>query len=128
MTFKFLHAADLHVDSPLLGLASKSADYATRVDRASREAFEALVALAIEDECSFIVLAGDLFDGDLRNFETGLFFIDQMRRLEQAGVQAFVILGNHDAENRFAAKLTLSPNVHVFASRCAESVPIEHSQ
>jgi DNA repair exonuclease SbcCD nuclease subunit len=125
MTFKFLHAADLHLDSPLLGLGSKSADYATRIDRASREAFEALVALAIGEECSFVVLAGDLFDGDLRNFQTGLFFIDQMRRLEDAKIQAFIILGNHDAENRFAAKLSLSHNVHVFASRCAESVSIE---
>jgi DNA repair exonuclease SbcCD nuclease subunit len=45
MTFKFLHAADLHLDSPLLGLATKSADYAARVDRASRDAFENLIML-----------------------------------------------------------------------------------
>jgi exonuclease SbcD len=125
VTFKFLHAADLHLDSPLLGLASKSADYAARVDRASRDAFEGLIALAIAEECSFIVLAGDVFDGDLRNFEAGLFFIDQMRRLDEAGIRAFIILGNHDAENRFASKLSLSPNVHVFDSKRAESIALE---
>lgn len=124
MMFKFLHAADLHLDSPLLGLASKSADYAARVDRASRDAFENLIALAIDQGCAFVVLAGDIFDGDLRNFETGLFFIDQMRRLGDAGIQAFLILGNHDAENRFAAKLSLSANVHVFDSKRAEAVAL----
>tara|TARA_R110000782_G_scaffold270455_1_gene371311 strand:- start:12895 stop:14148 length:1254 start_codon:yes stop_codon:yes gene_type:complete len=124
MMFKFLHAADVHLDSPLLGLATKSADYAARVDRASRDAFEKLIALAIDEGCSFIVLAGDIFDGDLRNFETGLFFIDQMRRLEEAGIQAFLILGNHDAENRFAAKLSMSANVHVFDSKRAEAIAV----
>lgn len=128
MTFKFLHAADLHLDSPLLGLAAKSADYAARIDRASRDAFENLIALAIDEGCSFIVLAGDIFDGDLRNFETGLFFIDQMRRLERADIQAFLILGNHDAENRFATKLSLSSNVHVFDSRGAEAIAIKTLQ
>lgn len=124
MMFRFLHAADLHLDSPLLGLASKSADYAARVDRASRDAFENLIALAIDEQCAFVVLAGDIFDGDLRNFETGLFFIDQMRRLDEAGIQAFLILGNHDAENRFAAKLSLSSNVRVFDSKRAESIAV----
>lgn len=125
MMFRFLHAADLHLDSPLLGLAAKSADYAARVDRASRDAFRNLVALAIDEGCRFIVLAGDVFDGDLRNFETGLFFIDQMRRLEEAGVQVFLILGNHDAENRFAPKLSMSANVHVFESKHAHAISME---
>ena len=128
MTFKFLHAADLHLDSPLLGLATKSADYAARIDRASRDAFENLIALAIDEGCSFIVLSGDIFDGDLRNFETGLFFIDGMRRLGEAGIQAFLILGNHDAENRFAAKLSMSANVHVFDSKQAQAIAIEALQ
>ena len=125
MTFKFLHAADLHLDSPLLGLAGKSADYACRVDRASRDAFENLVALAINEGCAFVLLAGDLFDGELRNFETGLFFIDQMRRLQAVGIRVFIVLGNHDAENRFASKLALTDNVHLFGARRAESVAIE---
>lgn len=71
MTFKFLHAADLHLDSPLLGLASKSADYASRVDRASRDAFENLVALAIDEGCAFVLLAGDLFDGSCGTSKPG---------------------------------------------------------
>ena len=112
--FTFIHAADLHLDSPLLGLAGKSAEYASRVEAASREAFDNLVALAIDKGCRFMVLAGDIFDGDLRNFQTGLYFMEGMRRLNEAGIEVFMVLGNHDSANRFADKLSLSHNVHVF--------------
>ena len=112
--FTFVHAADLHLDSPLLGLAGKSAEYAARVESASREAFDNLVALAIDEGCRFLLLAGDIFDGDLRNFQTGLYFMEGMRRLDEAGIAVFMVLGNHDSANRFADKLALSGNVHVF--------------
>jgi len=112
--FTFVHAADLHLDSPLLGLAGKSVEYAARVKAASREAFDNLVALAIDEGCRFMVLAGDIFDGDLRNFQAGLYFMEGMRRLDEAGVSVFIVLGNHDSANRFADKLALSGNVHVF--------------
>ncbi|MGZ3314157.1 MAG: metallophosphoesterase family protein [Caulobacteraceae bacterium] len=84
--FKFLHAADLHLDSPLLGLANKSGEFAERVDEASRSAFDNLVELAIAEECRFVIFAGDIFDGDLRNMRTGLFFVSRVRRLTDAGI------------------------------------------
>ena len=112
--FTFVHAADLHLDSPLLGLAGKSTEYAARVEAASRQTFDNLIALAVDDGCRFIVLAGDIFDGELRNFQTGLYFMDGMRRLDEAGIDVFMVLGNHDSANRFADKLSLTGNVHVF--------------
>lgn len=119
--FKFIHAADLHLDSPLLGLAGKSVDFAARVEAASREAFDNLVDLAIAEGCRFMLLAGDIFDGDLRNFQTGLYFVEGMRRLGEAGIDVFMILGNHDSQNRFADKLSMSKNVHVFPKNAATS-------
>ncbi|MCA3752033.1 MAG: DNA repair exonuclease [Phenylobacterium sp.] len=124
-SFKFLHAADLHLDSPLLGLSAKSPDFAMRVQAASRQAFENLLDLAIAEKVAFIVLAGDVFDGDLRNFQTGLIFTAAMRRLEDAEIQVFMISGNHDAENRYAGRLKYSANVHLFGHKVAESVEIE---
>ena len=124
-SFKFLHAADLHLDSPLLGLSAKSPDFAMRVQAASRQAFENLLDLAIAEKVAFIVLAGDVFDGDLRNFQTGLIFTAAMRRLEDAEIKVFMISGNHDAENRYAGRLKYSANVHLFGHKVAESVEIE---
>ncbi|GCE79954.1 metallophosphoesterase [Komagataeibacter oboediens] len=123
--FRFLHAADLHLDSPLLGLTQKSGDYARLIADASRRAFSDMVNLAIQTECRFVVLAGDVFDGDLRDTQCGLFFINGMARLQQAGIRVFMILGNHDAENRFARHLHITDNVHLFASSRAETCIME---
>jgi len=123
--FKFLHAADLHLDSPLLGLTSKSPAFAAKVEAASRKAFDDLIDLAISERCRFVVLAGDIFDGDLRNYQAGLFFISGLRRLLEAGIDVFMILGNHDAENRIVSKLGYSKNVHVFSAKGAETRLLE---
>jgi len=108
----------------LLGLASKSTEFAERVEEASRRAFDNLVDLAIAQECRFVVFAGDIFDGDLRNMRAGLFFVSRVRRLTDAGVAVFMILGNHDAEHAFIRKLDLGPNVVVFPAKYAETVRI----
>ena len=119
--FKFVHAADIHLDSPLLGLRNRSPEYAERVQQASRQAFDNLIALAIDEKARFLLLAGDLFDGNLRHVPTGHFFLDRMRRLEAAGVEVFIVAGNHDAENEFATRLTLSRNVCLFDRTRAET-------
>lgn len=124
-TFRFLHAADLHLDSPLLGLSAKSPTFAETVEQASRRAFGNLLDLAIEQKCRFVILAGDVFDGDLRDFRTGRAFLGGMARLRDHGIAVFLIAGNHDAENRFAPKLAFADNVHRFAHDGPESIPIE---
>lgn len=125
VNFRFIHAADLHLDSPLIGLAKKSEDCAARLDDASRWAFDNLVALAIEEECRLIVIAGDIFDGQWRDYRTGLFFLERMRRLRQANIRVIIIAGNHDAANRFASRLEYSDNVRLLSQRHPESVVIE---
>jgi len=73
-SFRFLHAADIHLDSPLTGLANIEGRVAERIRTAPRAAFEALVELAIGDQVGFLVIAGDLYDGTWRDYKTGLFF------------------------------------------------------
>jgi DNA repair protein SbcD/Mre11 len=125
VNFRFIHAADLHLDSPLIGLAKKSEDCAARLDDASLRAFDNLVALAIEEDCRLIVIAGDIFDGQWRDYRTGLFFANRMLRLSQAGIRVIIIAGNHDAENRFANRLEYSDNVKLLSTRLPESVAID---
>jgi DNA repair protein SbcD/Mre11 len=125
VNFTFIHAADLHLDSPLVGLADKSEALAAAFRRASRRAFDNLVEAALEERVGFVVIAGDLFDGDWRNYETGLVFARGMGRLHRAGIPVLKARGNHDAECVFTKKLELPPNVTVFGSRKAESVELE---
>ena len=124
--FKSLHSADLHLDSPLLGLARKNAGFAQRVDLASRAAYDQLVDLAIRENCRFVVVAGDVFDGDLRDYSAGLYFLSGITRLRAAGIRVVLIAGNHDAENRFFSKLEFEKeNVHFFGHREAGHVVID---
>lgn len=117
--FKFLHAADVHLDSPLRGLERFDEAPVERIRRATRRAFENLVELALNDGVELLLLAGDLYDGDWRDYNTGLFFVQQMARLRQGGCQVFLIEGNHDAASRITRSLPLPDNVHRFPSRAA---------
>ena len=123
--FQFLHAADIHLDSPLIGLAGVEGRVAERIRSAPRAAFEALVERAIEDEVDFLVIAGDLYDGTWRDYKTGLFFAEQMGRLNQARIPVYLLHGNHDAESQITKPLVLPENVSVFGTRKAETFRIE---
>jgi len=118
---KFIHAADLHLDSPLRGLAAYPDAPVQRLRTATREAFEQLVKVAVAEAVDFVVIAGDVYDGDWRDFNTGLFFIRQMGVLRQAGIPVFLLYGNHDAESEMTHSLTLPDNVYVFSARKAET-------
>lgn len=122
--FRFLHTADIHLDSPLKGLAGQEGTAAERIRTATREAFDQLVGLAIEERVAFLVIAGDLYDGDWRDYKTGLFFVSQMGRLHEAGIPVYLLYGNHDAESQITRHLTLPDNVHVFESRKPQSFTI----
>lgn len=124
-SFRFIHAADIHLDSPLKGLAGLEGSAVELIRSASREAFEALIARAIDDAVEFLVIAGDLYDGTWRDYKTGLFFIRQMGRLRDAGVRAFLIYGNHDAESQITRRLSLPDNVTTFSAAKAETHIIE---
>lgn len=122
---KFLHAADIHLDSPLRGLSLYADAPAERLRMATRRAFERLIDTALAEAVDFLILAGDLYDGDWRDFQTGLFFVKQMGRLRAQGIPVFLLYGNHDAESKMTRSLTLPDNVHVFGSDQAASFRLE---
>lgn len=122
---KFIHAADLHLDSPLRGLAAYPDAPVDRLRTATRDALGNLVTLAVAEAVDFVVIAGDVYDGDWRDFNTGLFFIRQMGRLRQSGIPVYLLHGNHDAESEMTRGLELPDNVHVFSSRRTETFRID---
>lgn len=111
---KFLHAADIHLDSPLAGLRDRADLPPDLVRHCTRRAFAAMIDLAIAEDVAFVVIAGDLYDGDWKDFSTGLFFAEQMRRL---GCPCFLLRGNHDARSVITRNLTAPDNVFEFSSR-----------
>lgn len=110
----FLHAADIHLDSPMLGLSRYAEAPEELFRNAPRRALINLVDLALDKRVSAVVIAGDLFDGDWRSAETGLFFIAQMARLAEAGIPVAVLSGNHDAASKMTHSLKWPDNVSLF--------------
>jgi exonuclease SbcD len=117
MSFTFLHAADLHLGSPFTGLALRDETLAQRFAKASRDAFSNLVSRAIEEHVSFVVIAGDIYDGEWKDTSIGLFFNREIARLDRAGILVFVLKGNHDAESVVTRAISLPGNVFQFPTK-----------
>jgi DNA repair exonuclease SbcCD nuclease subunit len=116
---KFIHAADLHLDSPLAGIARRGSVPEHVLNNCTRRALAAMVELALAEDVGFVVIAGDVYDADWKDYSTGLFFAEQMRRL---GRPCFLVRGNHDAASVITSQLQPPPNVHEFSSRSTETV------
>lgn len=123
--FQFLHTGDIHLDSPLKGLAGHDGPAAELIRTATRQALTNLIDLAITEEVAFVVIAGDLYDGDWRDYQTGLFFVRQMARLASARIPVYLIWGNHDAESQITKRLSLPDNVNVFPSRKPQTLKLD---
>ena len=125
MSFTFLHAADLHLGSPFLGLTLKDEDVAKRFAAASREAFSNLVTHAIELKVAFVVIAGDVYDGEWKDTSIGLFFNRELSRLDRAKIPVFLVKGNHDAESVVTKTISLPDSVRQFPSNKATTHRID---
>src|SRR5450631_2035521 len=124
--YRFVHSADVHLDSPLRSLALRDPRLAEFVGNASRQVFSRIVDLCLDEQVNALLLAGDLYDGDQTSMKTARFLAEQLRRLDAAGIKAFIIRGNHDALSKITKELTFPDSVKVFGGR-AEAIVIDRS-
>jgi exonuclease SbcD len=127
MPFRFVHAADIHLDSPLRSLALRDLELAELIGNATRRAFADIIDLCLDEQVDALVAAGDLYDGEQTSMKTALFLSLQLRKLHEAGIQVFIIRGNHDALSRITKELTLPETVKVFGGR-AEAVQLSRGR
>jgi DNA repair exonuclease SbcCD nuclease subunit len=125
MRFSFLHAADLHLNSPLLGLALKDQYIAERFSKCTRDAFSALIDHAIERKAAFVVIAGDIYDGEWRDTSIGLFFNREVARLERENIPLYILKGNHDAESVVTKSIKPTPNTNIFSTSKPQTFSID---
>ena len=124
MAFRFIHTADVHLDSPLRTLALKDPELAELVANATRTTFTRIIDLCLSEKVDALIIAGDLYDGELTSMKTAAYFAAEMQRLVDADVRAFILRGNHDAESKITRHIELPAGVHVFSSR-GDSVELE---
>ncbi len=117
MPYRFVHAADIHLDSPLRSLALRDPELAGKIGNATRQALVNIVQLCLDEQVDALLLAGDLYDGDQTSMKTARFLAAQMRRLHEAGIRVFMIRGNHDALSKITRELTLPDSTKLFGGR-----------
>lgn len=117
--FRFIHTADLHLDAPLRAIALRDPELAEQIGVASRIALSRIVDLCLAEEVSFLLIAGDLWDGTYSSTKTPRFLKQELLRLKGAGIRCFIIRGNHDALARQTGELDLPENTHLFGGRPA---------
>lgn len=122
---RIVHAADIHLDSPLRSHDRFGLSTAAELRGATRRALENLVHRCIEWQADLLVIAGDLYDGTWNDYGTGLFFTQQMGVLRDAGIPVVIVSGNHDAESEITASLVLPPNVHRLDVVAPESLVLD---
>lgn len=123
---RFLHAADIHLDSPMCGLERYDGAPVDRIRTGTRRALERLVELAINERVDFVLIAGDLYDGDWRDYNTGLFLRRTLGKLSEARIPVFIIAGNHDAENKMTRSLSMPEGVRMLATDRPQTVRLEN--
>ena len=113
---RVLHAADLHIDSPMHGLVAYDGAPVDEIRAATRAALRTLAAEAIGRQVHLLLIAGDLYDGSWRDYNTGLFVVSQLAELHEAGIPVVIVYGNHDAESQLTKRLHLPPSTTVLSS------------
>lgn len=114
---KFLHIADLHLDSPFIGLSTLPQPLFSAVQESTFQSLERIITIAIKEAVEFVLIAGDIYDSEDQSVRAQARFSKEMKRLEQAGIKAFIIHGNHDFIEKHKEKLQLPGNVHVFSKQ-----------
>jgi DNA repair exonuclease SbcCD nuclease subunit len=120
MEFKFVHAADLHLDSPLR--ASSAGPLEQTFAEATFVAFRRIIDLCIAEKAEFLLLAGDLFEYRDRSIRARLALHRELARLQSAGIGAFIVHGNHDPLSANLATVQLPDSVKVFGPAWEEVV------
>ncbi len=116
-SFSFIHTADLHLDSPFSTLHRKHPALAGILRSASFEAFDRIIGLCIERGVDFLLVAGDIYDGEDRSLRAQIRFRDGLRKLDEAGIVSVVVHGNHDPLNSWAATLEWPQKAHIIRDR-----------
>ena len=119
---KFLHAADIHLDSPMRGLERYEGAPVEEMRNATRSALKNMVRLCLDEQVDLLLISGDLYDREWKDFNTGLFFIAQVSRLTREGIPVVLIRGNHDASSQITLRLRLPGGVRELSVKKPETL------
>ena len=124
---RFVHAADLHLDSPFSGLRNVAPEIASVLYRATFDAYDNIIDLCIDEKVDALLVAGDIFDGADKSLRAQIKFVDGLNRLHKAEIRSFICHGNHDPLDGWEAKLDMPSSCHRFGPT-VERAPVFESE
>ena len=126
--FSFIHTADLHLDSPFIGIYEINEELRESLVNATFEAYDTIIDLCIEKEVDFLLIAGDVYDSANKSLYAQLKFIKGLDRLSNAGIQTIIAHGNHDPLNGWSATLNWPEDVHIMSGDTIDSIQLEKDE
>lgn len=110
---KFIHCADLHLDSPFKSRNKMPQNIFEALTESTYKSVTRMIDVAIEEQVDFVIISGDVFDRANRTLKSEIFMKKEFERLKNNGVFAYVIHGNHDPLTE-GIKAKWPDNVSVF--------------
>ncbi len=127
MQIKFIHTADLHLDTPFKGLGEWNPWLAGKLKDATYRSFSRITDLAISEKVDFVLIAGDIFDSENMSLAAQLKFVAELRRLSENGINSYFICGNHDHLGSWDRGLSLPSGTLRFGSSGVEKVTYQRN-
>jgi DNA repair exonuclease SbcCD nuclease subunit len=122
--FKFIHTADLHLDTPFKGISTISQSISTKLIDATFYTFDTIIQQCIENQVDFLLVTGDIYNAADRSLRAQLKFREGLKKLSNADINVYVTYGNHDPLDGWAAKLDMPENVHIFSGNTVDKVVV----
>lgn len=113
---RFIHTADLHLDTPFKGLSSWNADLSKKLKDATFKSFKNIIDLCISKKVDFLIISGDIFDSENKSLAAQLKFVSELKRLSDKGIATYFTCGNHDPLKSWMDTIKLPENVYRFGS------------
>lgn len=121
----FIHAADLHLDSPFKGLSNLPDSIFRQVRDSTFAALNRLVDAAISKQVDFIVIAGDLFDNEKQSLKAQIRLRRAFEKLQEHQINIYLSYGNHDFIEGNVYPVTYPDNVFVFPNETVSHFTFE---
>jgi exonuclease SbcD len=121
---RFMHAADLHLDSPFIGMAALPQGIRESLRQSTFIALANMVQLAIQQKVDFVLISGDVYDLADRSLRAQIRFQKALQHLTSSGIAVYIVHGNHDPEDGLAAKLNWPAGAHFFSTQSVDCLPV----
>lgn len=111
---RFIHTADLHLDTPFRGLTSWNQELAGKLKDSTFHSFHKIIDLCIKENVDFLIISGDIFDSQNKSLAAQLKFVSELRRLSDKGIATYFNCGNHDPLISWIGTIQLPEHVYRF--------------